>query len=191
MALSILLGVFTIMVPAPANPPGNPVVVMETSLGTIKIELFEKEAPITVKSFLSYVDKKHYDELVFHRVIPNFMIQGGGYDKDQNQRKTDPPIKNESANGLKNDIGTLAMARTNVVDSATSQFFINVKNNDFLNREMAQDGAGYCVFGKVIDGMDVVNKIRDVKTGRKGMFATDCPQEDVIIKSVRRLEVRK
>lgn len=188
MALSILLGALTIMVPAPRESGGNPVVVMETSLGTIKIELFEEQAPITVKNFLSYVDKKHYDDLVFHRVIANFMIQGGGYDKDQTQRKTDAPIKNESANGLKNEVGTLAMARTNVVDSATSQFFINVKNNEFLDRANAQDGAGYCVFGKVIDGMDVVEKIRTVKTGRKGMFGTDCPDDDVVIRSVRRAE---
>lgn len=162
----------------------NPVVVMETSQGTIKIELFEDKAPITVKNFLNYVEKNHYDGLVFHRVIDGFMIQGGGFDTAQKQRRTDSPIANESHNGLKNELGTIAMARTNDPNSATSQFFINVKDNDFLNRNYS--GPGYCVFGKVIEGMDVVDKIRKVKTGAKGSFGQDCPKEDVVINSVRK-----
>jgi cyclophilin family peptidyl-prolyl cis-trans isomerase len=164
----------------------NPVVVMETSMGTIKIELFEDKAPITVKNFLAYVDDKHYENTVFHRVISTFMIQGGGIDTDGKEKKTKPAIKNEADNGLKNDRGTLAMARTGEPDSATSQFFINVKNNSGLDKE--NEGVGYAVFGRVIDGMDVVDKIKNVKTGRKGMFAKDCPLEDVVIKSVKRAD---
>jgi cyclophilin family peptidyl-prolyl cis-trans isomerase len=164
----------------------NPVVIMETSKGTIKIELFEEKAPITVKNFLDYVDAKHYDGAVFHRVISTFMIQGGGYDADQKERATKPPIKNEASNGLKNERGTLAMARTNIPDSATSQFFINVRDNVFLNQ--SSGNAGYCVFGRVIEGMDVVDSIKNVKTGAKGMFDQDCPLEDVLIKSVTRVK---
>jgi cyclophilin family peptidyl-prolyl cis-trans isomerase len=181
-----LLGVLTFMLSAEAARAANPVVVMETSVGTIKIELYEDRAPLTVKNFLKYVDKKHYDDLVFHRVIENFMIQGGGYDKNLRERKPDPPIKNESDNGLKNERGTIAMARTRIPDSATSQFFINVKNNDGLDKANTPDKVGYCVFGKVTEGMDVVDKIRKVKTGAKGPFDEDCPQEDIVIKSVRR-----
>jgi len=167
-----------------SNEP-NPTAIIETSMGTIKIELFADSAPVTVKNFLNYVEKKHYDGLVFHRVIENFMIQGGGFDKDMKERKTEKPIKNESTNGLRNERGTLAMARTSFPDSATAQFFINVKNNDFLDWDRARDGVGYCVFGKVIEGMGVVDKIRKVKTGPKGPFDQDAPEEDVIIKSVR------
>src|SRR5215470_2054764 len=137
---------------------GGPVVLMSTSLGDIKIELYEKDAPETVKNFLAYVNDKFYDGTIFHRVIPGFMIQGGGFTPEMQQKPTKPPIKNESSNGLKNEPYTLAMARTSAPDSATSQFFINVKNNDFLNKASAQDGVGYAVFGKVIEGMDVVNK---------------------------------
>ena len=191
MKLGFCLGVLTIMFAADAARAANPVVVMETSMGTIKIELYEDKAPGTVKNFLNYVEKKHYDGLVFHRVIENFMIQGGGFDKDQKERKTDPPIKNESANGLKNERGTIAMARTPRPDSATSQFFINTKTNDFLDRANAGDGVGYCVFGRVIEGMDAVDKIRKVKTGEKGMFDKDCPLDDVIIKSVKKAETPK
>jgi len=169
----------------------NPIVLLDTSMGPIKVELYEDKAPITVKNFLSYVDKKHYDGKVFHRVIENFMIQGGGFDKDLKEHKTDPPIKNEAGNGLKNERGTLAMARTGVVDSATSQFFINVKGNDFLNyKGPAREDFGYCVFGRVIDGMDVVDKIRKTKTGPKGMFESDVPVEDVIIKSIKRADAK-
>ncbi len=158
---------------------GGPVILMSTSLGDVKIELFEKEAPETVKNFLAYVNDKFYDGTIFHRVIAGFMVQGGGMTPDMQQKKTKPPIKNESSNGLKNDTYTLAMARTSVPDSATSQFFINVKNNDFLNKASAQDGVGYAVFGKVIEGTDVVDKIEKVTTGRG-----DVPTEPVVIKSV-------
>ena len=188
MKLSFLPGVLTLMLTANAAKAANPVVVVDTSLGAIKVELYEDKAPITVKNFLGYVDKKHYDGLIFHRVIKDFMIQGGGFDKDQKEHKTDPPIKNEAANLLKNERGTLAMARTREPDSATSQFFINTKYNDFLDKANAADGAGYCVFGRVIDGMDVVDKIRSVKTGEKGMFDKDCPADDVVIKSVKRAD---
>ncbi len=172
------------MVTANAAGAANPVVIMDTSMGPIKIELYEDKAPITVKNFLSYVDKQHYDGKIFHRVIEDFMIQGGGYDKDQKESKTDPAIKNESTNGLKNERGTIAMARTNNPNSATAQFFINVKNNDSLNN--SANNPGYCVFGRVIDGMDVVDKIRNVKTAAKGMFDKDVPVDDVVIKSVKR-----
>jgi peptidyl-prolyl cis-trans isomerase B (cyclophilin B) len=168
---------------AQTTPPGTAkmenVVVIETSQGTIKVELFPDKAPITVKNFLSYVDDKHYDGLIFHRVIKNFMVQGGGMDASMVQKKTKDPIKNEASNGLKNDRGTLAMARTSVPDSATSQFFINTKDNGFLNKAEAQDGVGYCVFGKVIEGMDVVDKIEGSKTGRG-----DVPVETISIKSI-------
>jgi cyclophilin family peptidyl-prolyl cis-trans isomerase len=161
----------------------NPVVIMETSKGTIKIELFEDKAPITVKNFLSYVDDKHYDGTIFHRVIADFMIQGGGMDADMTEKKTKEPIKNEAGNGLSNKKGTLAMARTNDPDSATAQFFINSKDNNFLDR--SGRNAGYAVFGRVVDGMDVVDKIRQVATGsRKGH--DDVPREPVEIKSIRR-----
>ena len=158
-------------------------VLMSTSMGDIKVELYEKEAPETVKNFLAYVNDKFYDGTIFHRVIPGFMIQGGGFTPDMQQKETKPPIKNESSNGLKNDTYTLAMARTSVPDSATSQFFINVKSNDFLNQTGAQDSVGYAVFGKVIEGMDIVQKIEQVQTGHKGMHG-DVPVESVIIKSV-------
>ena len=158
-------------------------VLMSTSLGDIKIELYEKDAPETVKNFLSYVNDKFYDGTIFHRVIAGFMLQGGGFTENMEQKPTKPPIKNEGGNGLKNDTYTLAMARTSVPDSATSQFFINAKNNDFLNRDKSQDGVGYAVFGKVIEGLDVVKKIEQVQTGRKGMYS-DVPVEAVVIKSV-------
>jgi peptidyl-prolyl cis-trans isomerase A (cyclophilin A) len=162
---------------------GGPVVLMSTSLGDIKIELYEKDAPETVKNFLTYVNDKFYDGTIFHRVIAGFMIQGGGFTPEMQQKQTKPPIKNESTNGLTNDTYTLAMARTSVPDSATSQFFINVKDNGFLNRAQSQDGVGYAVFGKVIDGTEVVKKIEKVQTGRKGMYS-DVPTEPVVIKSI-------
>jgi len=168
---------------ADSEPKGGPVVLMSTSMGEVKIELYEKEAPETVKNFLAYITDKFYDGTIFHRVIPGFMIQGGGFTAAMEQKPTKPPIKNEAGNGLKNDTGTLAMARTSDPDSATAQFFINVKNNDFLNRDKAQDGVGYTVFGKVIEGMDVVHKIEQVQTSRKGMYA-DAPVESVLIKSI-------
>jgi cyclophilin family peptidyl-prolyl cis-trans isomerase len=183
---------------APARA-ANPVVVMETSMGTIKIELYADKAPLTVKNFLRYTDDKHYDGLIFHRVIANFMVQGGGFEPGLKEKKTHEPVKNESANGLQNKRYTLAMARTPDPDSATSQFFINAKDNDFLDKEKARDGVGYCVFGKVIEGQDVVDKIKGVKTTTKFQTVTidgetkriphqDVPVDDVIIKSVRRAD---
>src|SRR3989337_400318 len=166
----------------------NPTVLMETSLGNIKIELDQAKAPITVKNFLSYVDEKFYDGAIFHRVINNFMIQGGGFTPDMQQKPTKAQIKNEAGNGLKNKKGTLAMARTMVVDSATAQFFINVVDNDFLDhRDTSPQGYGYAVFGKVVEGMDVVDKMKGVKTGTKMGFG-DVPMETVLIKSVRRAQ---
>jgi cyclophilin family peptidyl-prolyl cis-trans isomerase len=170
---------------ARADDTKNPVVVMETSLGTIKIELYPDKAPITVKNFLQYVDDKFYDGTIFHRVIEDFMIQGGGFQPGMKEKKTRAPIKNESSNGLSNKRGTIAMARTNRPDSATAQFYINVKDNNFLDKAQARDRVGYCVFGKVIEGMDVVDKIRRVKTGTQGDFE-NVPSDDVVIKSVRR-----
>ncbi len=177
------------MVTAGAAKAANPVVVIETNQGTIKLELYEEQAPVTVKNFLSYVDAKHYDGLIFHRVIDSFMIQGGGFDPEMKEKKGKDPIKNESSNGLKNDKYTVAMARTSEPNSATNQFYINVANNEFLNKEKARDGVGYCVFGKVIAGEDVVDKIKGVKTTTKAGMS-DVPVEPVVIKSVTR-EVKK
>jgi peptidyl-prolyl cis-trans isomerase B (cyclophilin B) len=163
----------------------NPVVLMTTSVGDIRIELDAEKAPISTKNFVDYVSAGHYDGLIFHRVIPGFMIQGGGMDAQMNEKKGKNPIKNEAANGLKNNLGTIAMARTNVVDSATSQFFINVKDNDFLNhRSTAPAEFGYAVFGRVIAGMDVVQKIEKVKTGNKG-YHNDVPTEAIVIQSAK------
>lgn len=158
-------------------------VLLSTSLGEIKIELYDKEAPETVSNFLGYVNDGFFDGTIFHRVIAGFMIQGGGFTSDMQQKSTKPPIKNEAANGLKNELGTLAMARTNVVDSATSQFFINVKDNDFLNHQ-GQANFGYCVFGKVVEGLDVVHQIEAVATGRSGMH-DDVPVTPVVIQSAK------
>ncbi len=160
-------------------------VIMETSLGTMKLELDGDKAPVTVANFLSYVDDKFYDGTIFHRVISNFMIQGGGFEPGMKQKQTKPAITNESANGLSNKRGTIAMARTSNPNSATSQFFINVKDNDFLDKAKAQDGVGYCVFGKVTSGLDVLDKIKDVRTGTKAKHQ-DVPVQDVTILSVRR-----
>ena len=161
-------------------------VLMSTSMGDIKIGLYEKEAPETVKNFLSYVNNKFYDGTIFHRVIPGFMIQGGGLTSDMEQKPTKPPVKNEATNGLKNEVGTIAMARTDVIDSATSQFFINVKDNDFLNhQDTTMQGFGYCVFGKVIEGMDVVHTIEQAQTTAHPSGHRDVPAEPVVIKSVK------
>jgi cyclophilin family peptidyl-prolyl cis-trans isomerase len=159
------------------------VVVMETSLGKIKIELFRDKAPLTVKNFLQYVDGKFYDGTIFHRVIPNFMIQGGGFKPGLMEKKSRDPIKNEAGNGLSNLRGNIAVARTTVPNSGTCQFFINVQDNKFLDK--SKDSDGYCVFGKVIAGMDVVDKIKAVATGDRGGHQ-NVPQSDVLIKSVRR-----
>ena len=169
-------------------PVVKPVVLMKTSLGDVTIELDPEKAPITVKNFLDYVDSKYYNGTIFHRVIPNFMIQGGGLMPNMQQKQTKKPIKNEAGNGLSNKRGTLAMARTNIVDSATSQFFINVKDNTFLDhKDNSAQRFGYCVFGKVIDGMDVVDKIKNVKTSVKG-YSRDVPVETVTIKEIVRVK---
>jgi cyclophilin family peptidyl-prolyl cis-trans isomerase len=166
----------------------NPVVLLETSMGNIKIELYPDKAPITVKNFLAYVDDKFYDGVIFHRVIPNFMIQGGGFTPGMEEKKTKDPIKNESRNGLENKRGTIAMAlKPRLPDSGTDQFFINLKDNVDLDKANFPDGFGYCVFGKVIDGMDVVDKISSVKTARKGAHS-DVPVQDIVMKSVRRVD---
>jgi cyclophilin family peptidyl-prolyl cis-trans isomerase len=165
---------------------GNPMVLMKTNMGNITIELFEKEAPITVKNFLNYADKKFYDGTTFHRIVPNFVIQGGGFDKDMMKKATLPAIKNEATNGLKNLKGTLSMARTSDINSATSQFFINLKDNAALDqRDVTSAGYGYAVFGKVVQGMDVVEKIAAMKTGEKAGMR-DVPLKPVIIESVNR-----
>jgi cyclophilin family peptidyl-prolyl cis-trans isomerase len=172
-----------------SNASAGPIVEMKTSMGTIQIELNEEKAPVTVKNFLNYVDEKFYDGTIFHRVIRNFMIQGGGFDKSEHQKRPHDPIKNEATNGLKNRKGTIAMARTNVVDSATSQFFINLADNDFLNHSgTAPQRYGYAVFGQVVSGMDVVEKIGDIKTVAHYPMFKDYPQPQVIIESVRLLE---
>ena len=162
--------------------PANPVVLLETSLGNIKVEIFLDKSPKTATNFIDYVEARHFDGLIFHRVIANFMVQGGGYEPAMKERKTRAAIPNESTNGLENKRGTLAMARTPEPDSATSQFFINVVDNSFLNRSMSSDG--YCVFGKVIEGMEVVDKIKVVKTTRVGAQA-NIPETDIIIKTAR------
>lgn len=159
-------------------------VTFHTIFGDIVIKTFDEKSPITVKNFLDYCRDGFYDNTIFHRVINGFMIQGGGFEPRMQQKTTKDPIKNEANNELKNKRGTLAMARTNDPHSATAQFFINVVDNDFLNfRSEQHDGWGYCVFGEVVDGMDIVNKIKEVKTGRSGLHQ-DVPIEDVIIERV-------
>ncbi len=157
----------------------NPRVQIETSQGTIVLELEAEKAPLTVHNFLTYVDDKFYDGTIFHRVISNFMIQGGGFEPGMKQKATRAAIKNESGNGLSNVRGAIAMARTNDLNSATAQFYINTVDNLFL------DDNKYCVFGQVVEGIDVVDKIRAVKTGRRGAHS-DVPAEDVVIQSIRR-----
>jgi peptidyl-prolyl cis-trans isomerase A (cyclophilin A) len=161
----------------------NPVVVLTTSLGEIEIELYADKAPKSVENFLTYVDDGFYDGTVFHRVIPNFMIQCGGMTADMSRKPTKAPIENEADNGLDNDAGTLAMARTQDKDSATSQFFINVKDNDFLNHSAGN--FGYAVFGRVVDGMDVVKKIEAVPTATRAGHQ-NVPTTPVVIESARR-----
>jgi cyclophilin family peptidyl-prolyl cis-trans isomerase len=156
----------------------------ETSLGDFTIELFDKEAPLSAQNFLDYVDAGHFDGTVFHRVIPGFVIQGGGMTADMKQKPTRVPIKNEADNGLKNRRGTLSMARTNDPHSATSQFFVNLVDNAFL--DPGRGGAGYAVFGHVTEGRSVVDEIAKVKTGRKGMH-DDVPLEPVVVKSAKRV----
>ncbi|MFW5499917.1 MULTISPECIES: peptidylprolyl isomerase [unclassified Maridesulfovibrio] len=166
----------------------NPMVLMETPEGEVLIELFEKEAPKTVENFLRYVDEDFYEGTLFHRVINNFMVQGGGFDFSMKQKDTHEPVENEADNGLKNELGTLAMARTMDPHSATSQFFINVKDNGFLDHTAKNpQGWGYCVFGKVIDGMEAVEKIKKVKTGSYGPM-DDVPVDPISIISMKRFE---
>lgn len=196
IALFALAVIPTIAMAAPADDKKDPkkddkgpvTVVFETSLGEFEVELNAEKAPVTVKNFLEYVDDKFYDGLVFHRVIASFMIQGGGFEPGLKKKETKDSIKNESDNGLSNKEGTIAMARTQIADSATSQFFINTADNaKKLDKEHCADGVGYCVFGQVSKGFDVVKKIRDVKTETSKLNREESqPVEDVVIKSVRR-----
>jgi len=157
-------------------------VLMTTNKGNIKVELDAEKAPKTVANFLDYVNKGHFSNTIFHRVIKDFMIQGGGFEPGMKQKPTEQTVENEAKNGLKNDKYTVAMARTMAPHSASAQFFINTKNNDFLNYP-GQDGWGYAVFGKVVEGQDIVDQINNVKTSRSGMHS-DVPSEDVIIEKV-------
>jgi cyclophilin family peptidyl-prolyl cis-trans isomerase len=169
----------------------DPQVDIKTNVGTIRVELYPAKAPKTVENFLQYVRDGHYNGTVFHRVIDGFMIQGGGFEASYRQKPTRDPVQNEAKNGLKNEAGTLAMARTPAPHSATAQFFINVANNEFLNAERAQDGWGYAVFGKVVSGMDVVTRIAKTPTGPAGPFRSDVPKQPVMIESVTVVEAKK
>jgi cyclophilin family peptidyl-prolyl cis-trans isomerase len=169
----------------------DPQVDIKTSVGTIRLELYPAKAPKTVENFLQYVKDGHYNNTIFHRVIDGFMIQGGGFEGSYKQKPTRDPVQNEAKNGLKNDAGTVAMARTPSPHSASAQFFINLKNNDFLNAERAQDGWGYAVFGKVVSGMDVVTKIGKNQTGPAGPFSSDVPKQPIVIESVTVVGAKK
>lgn len=160
----------------------SPMVVITTSMGDIKVELFADKSPITVNNFLAYIEEGFFNNTIFHRVIPGFMAQGGGMEADMSQKRTRAPIKNEANNGMKNKRGTLAMARTSVVDSATAQFFINVADNTFLDHSSRD--FGYAVFGQVVEGMEVVDKIVNVPRGNQG-FHQDVPKTPVLIQEVR------
>ena len=188
--ICIALFSFTLSAHAKVKEKKVPVI-LETSLGTIELELDNEKAPISVKNFLNYIDKKFYDGLVFHRVIDNFMIQGGGFNEKLQIKPSDAAITNEANNGLKNDLGTIAMARTPSPNSATSQFYINLKNNDFLNYKgpMPQD-FGYAVFGKVTKGLDIVEKIGKVQTTSASSMR-DVPKDPVVIKSIRKKNAEK
>ncbi len=179
----LALGALMLAVAAHA---ANPQVEMKTSLGSVTIELYPDKAPKTVENFLQYAKAGFYDGTIFHRVIDGFMVQGGGFTAEYNQKPTRGPVENEAANGLKNDTGTIAMARTRDPHSATAQFFINVADNGFLNyRGPSVQGFGYCVFGRVTKGMDVVNRIAKLETGRAGPFPQDVPRQTVSIEAVR------
>ncbi len=185
LSLTLSLWGLSSMAEESTQQHSNPIVVIETNMGNITVELNEAKAPITVKNFLAYVHKDFYDDTIFHRVIKNFMIQGGGYTEDYDRKDTLAPIQNEADNGLENNKGTIAMARTNDPNSASSQFFINLKDNHFLDfKSKTPQGWGYAVFGKVIKGMDVVEKIGALQTGSAGPFASDVPEQPVIIKKV-------
>jgi cyclophilin family peptidyl-prolyl cis-trans isomerase len=185
LCLAALLGAQPAAAQGAAAKGGKPVVTLTTSLGVIELELDADKAPVSVANFLEYVDAGHFDGTIFHRVIPDFMIQGGGFTTDFVQKPTRAAIKNEATNGLQNARGTIAMARTNVVDSATAQFFINLKDNAFLNHTGPGQGYGYAVFGRVTKGMDVVDKIAKVPTGSKGGHQ-DVPNTNVVIESAKR-----
>ncbi len=185
MRIIKLLAAFSLLFSVSAFAAG-PQVEIKTNLGNILLELYPDKAPKTVENFLQYVKEGHYKSTVFHRVIPGFMIQGGGFDKAFRQKSTRPPIENEAANGLKNNIGTIVMARTSDPHSASAQFFINVADNAFLNYSAPTTrGYGYTVFGKVTGGMDIVNKIAATPTGAGGPFPGDVPRETVIIEEIR------
>ena len=189
LMISILIVIGVSLAAGAADKPGdNPKVVLDTSKGKIVLELYLQMAPETVVNFLGYVDAKFYDGTIFHRVIPNFMIQGGGFTADMQRKPGKGPIKNEADKGLKNDRGTIAMARTGDPHSATAQFFINSINNNFLNhKNKTQQGWGYAAFGKVIEGVDVVDAISAVKTTKQGGFR-DVPVEPVVIVTAARLK---
>lgn len=186
LVLVVAAGATTTASAGEKEAKGNPVIVISTNYGDMEIELYPKEAPLTVQNFLWYVDKKFYDGLIFHRVIDDFMIQGGGFTKDMLKKAGNPPIDNEAGNGLSNEKYTIAMARTGEVNSATSQFFINNKDNAALDhRDETARGFGYCVFGKVIKGQKVVDKISKVATGSKNGM-NDVPLKQVVIEKVTR-----
>ena len=187
LLLAVVVLAAALVTPAFAQDAKNPRVVMETSAGKIVIELYADKAPATVKNFLQYVEDKHYDGTIFHRVIADFMIQGGGFAPGMKEKKTREPVKNEAGNGVKNERGTIAMARTPDPDSATAQFFINTVDNERLDRANARDKFGYAVFGKVVEGLGVVDQIRRVDTGIQAGFE-NVPTKDVLIKSVRVLK---
>ncbi len=188
LAGNLLLAASTGSSAPKAKVKSNPAVEIVTSLGKIEVELYPDRAPKTVENFLAYVKSGFYNGTIFHRVIADFMIQGGGYDAAYHKKPTRAAISNEADNGLKNDRGTLAMARTPDPHSATAQFFINVQNNEALNyRSKDAAGWGYCVFGRVTQGMDTVDKIRAVRTGAKGTFTKDAPLKEVVIQKTRRL----
>ena len=184
-ALLMFVGLFSAQA---VNAADKPKVDMVTNMGTITLELEPDKAPISVENFLAYVDAGFYNGTIFHRVIENFMIQGGGFSADYKKKAVNAAIQNEADNGLANDFGTIAMARTNAPHSATGQFFINVKDNSFLNHTGKNSrGWGYAVFGRVVAGIDTVNKIRALKTGSAGIFRSDVPKTTVIIESVTRV----
>lgn len=185
LARRVFISAFSVAVLAmPAwaqTPAAAPKVTFQTTMGEFVVEVYPDKAPKTVENFLRYVKDKHYNGTIFHRVIGNFMVQGGGYKVDLDQKPTRPPIVLEASNGLKNEAGTIAMARTGEPNSATSQFFVNVKDNQSLNAKGNADG--YAVFGRVVSGMDVIEKIRATPTGPKGMFPSDVPTTPIVINS--------
>jgi cyclophilin family peptidyl-prolyl cis-trans isomerase len=183
-----LLGVVCALLLSTGAFAANPQVQIKTSFGAVTVELYPEKAPKTVENFLQYVKSGFYKDSIFHRVIPGFMIQGGGFSKAMEQKPTRDPIPIESSNGLKNDIGTIAMARTRNPNSATAQFFINVADNTPLN--YSPSSPGYTVFGKVIKGMDVVERIASVPTGAGGPFPTDVPQKQVVIEDIELVEAK-